>query len=224
MITYEDRRLVEEEIFRDLRNNPQYGLATFKLIYNLLSRIGPTEFLEHRFAHFTTRDINNHIDQNNLSIEMLQLLDLAFQYASELDKPTYYTTGQMSTYFGVSITTINNWLREKRISYQGMDDKPSYKQARIPDTAIYKAPNGKETLLREIIQEYERQKSLAPVYDEVERMKALVKVILAFEEKYGGKYDEVVARLGDPESSQDWKWTRDADEWCYVMKELAGER
>ncbi|WP_152396604.1 hypothetical protein [Paenibacillus guangzhouensis] len=224
MITYEDRRLVEEEFIRDIRSNPQYGLATFKLLYNLLSRISPAELIEHRFAHSTTSDVNNHIDQSNLSIEMIQLLDLAFQYASELDKPTYYTTGQMSTYFGVSITTINNWLREKRLSYQGMNDKPSYKQARIPDTAIYKAPNGKETILREIVQEYESQKSLAPDYDEVERMKALVKVILAFEEKYGGKYEDVVARLGDPESSHDWKWMRDADEWRYVMKEIAGDR
>jgi len=105
-----------------------------------------------------------------------------------------------------------------------MEDKQSFKQARIPDTAIYRAANGQETVIREIIQEYEHKKSLEPVYDEVERVKNLVQILLAFENKYGGKYEEAVARLGDPYSSDDWKWRRDADEWRYVMKEIARER
>ncbi|MFC5471565.1 hypothetical protein ACFPPD_23085 [Cohnella suwonensis] len=135
-----------------------------------------------------------------------------------------YTTGQIATYFGVSTTTINNWLRDKRIVYPGLDDKQSYKQARIPDTATYKSTNGKETVLREVIQEYEHQKALEPEYDEVDRMKSLVQALLTFEAKYGGKYEEVSARLGDPQSSADWKWARDADEWSYVIKEITRER
>jgi hypothetical protein len=108
--------------------------------------------------------------------------------------------------------------------YPGLDDKPSFKQARIPDTATYKSTNGQETFLREVIQEYEHKRALEPIYDEVERIKNLVQVLLTFEAKYGGKYEEVAARLGDPHSSEDWKWTRDADEWRYVMKEITRER
>ncbi len=225
VITYEDRKLVEEELFRDMQVNPKYGLAAFKLFYNLLNRISRSELLENRFSQYISQNkvVDNHT-QEELSDAFNQLLNLAFEYATEADKPFLYTTGQIATYFGVSTTTINNWLRDKRISYPAMEEKPSFKQARIPDTAIYRTTNGKETLLREVIQEYENQKALEPVYDEVERMKSLVQIVLTFESKYGGKYEEVVMRLGDPSSSADWKWNRDADEWRYVIKEITGER
>jgi|GEM_PF-1974792 len=224
MITNEERKLVEEEIFRDVQDNPRYGLAAFKFIYHLLRRIGTPEPLEQRFTELVSNSRNNREFSNDLAKDMQELLDLAFRYATEFEQPLYYTTGQIGTYFGVSTTTIHNWLRERRISYQGMDEKPSFKQARIPDIAIYKSPNGKPTMIREIVQERERQQVVEPPYDEVERIAALVKTMLAFEEKYGGKYHETAARLGDPESSSDWTWSRDAAEWRYVMQEIAGER
>jgi len=224
MISNAERKLLEQEILRDIESNPEYGLAAFKLIYNLLSRITPDQFPEHPFTLVNPADFKSNLLPSDLSQEMLQLLNTAFEYATDLEKPKYYTTGQISSYFGVSITTINNWLREKRISYNGMDDKPTFKQSRIPDTAIYKAPNGQESLLREVIQSYESRKEIEQTYDNLERIKELVNVMKAFEEKYGGKYEEVVARLGEPESSNDWQWSRDADEWRYVVKELVGER
>lgn len=217
VITYEDRKLVEDELSRDIKLNPKYGLAAYKLFYNLLLRIDDSELRDERLGSDTPT-------QEQLSDAFNQILQLAFKYATETEKPLFYTTGQMAAYFGVSITTINNWLRDKRIDYPGLEDKHSYKQARIPDSAIYRATNGKETVVREIIQEYEHQKALEPVYDEVERVKSLVQTLVAFETKYGGKYEEVVKRLGDPNVSDDWRWARDADEWRYVMKEIARER
>lgn len=215
MFSNEERKLVEEEIMRDLLDNPQYGLAAYKLIYSLLHKINPADFPELRDDRSLASGIKN---------EMVELLDSAFQYATNADKPSFYTTGQVSTYFGVSVTTVNNWLREKRISYQGMEQKPSFKQARIPDTAVYRTLNGKQTILREIVQEYETKKASEPVYDEIERIKELVKVIFSFEEKYGGTYQETLMRLGDPESTHDWTWSRDAKEWRFILKELTGER
>ncbi|WP_164821247.1 hypothetical protein [Paenibacillus koleovorans] len=207
-----------------MQDNPQFGIAAFKLLYNLLSRISPAQLHESPFAQSIPFHDKDTILQEDLSKEIVKLLDLAFQFASEQDKPLYYSTGQISTYFGVSITTINNWLREKRLSYPSMDNKPSFKQARIPDTAIYKAPNGNETILREIIAEYNCRKASEPVYQDVERVKELVKTMMVFEGNYGGTYEEVVVRLGDPALSTDWKWSRDAEEWRYLMREISGER
>lgn len=215
MFSNEERKLVEEEIMRDLIDKPRYGLAAYKLIYNLLNKINPADFPELRDDLSLAPGIKK---------EMVELLDLAFHYATNTDKPSYYTTGQVSTYLGVSVTTINNWLREKRISYQDMEQKPSFKQARIPDTAVYRTLNGKQTILREIVQNYEIKKASEPVYDEIERIKELVKVIFSFEEKYGGTYKETLMRLGDPESSQDWTWSRDAKEWRFILKKLTRER
>ncbi len=224
LITFEDRKLVEEELARDIQENQRYGLAAFKFIYRLLYRIDSSEELKRVYDTFMNQTHSGDSSREEFASAFNQLLQMAFEYAAASDKPLLYTTGQLAAYFGVSTTTINNWLRDKRISYPGMEDKPSFKQARIPDTAIYKSTNGRETVIREVIQEYEVRKSLEPVYDEVERMKELVKIVLAFETQYGGRYEEVEARLGDPSSSDDWKWARDADEWRYAMKEIARER
>ncbi|XID92296.1 hypothetical protein ACF3MZ_28150 [Paenibacillaceae bacterium WGS1546] len=221
MITYEERKIFEDELYKSISDNPQYSLATYKLLYHLLNRID-----KFALADINTIAIRNEMDHYNhdeLSDAFAELLKLAFEYAATSEKPLFYTTGQIATYFGVSTTTINNWLRDKRITYPGIDDKPSHKQARIPDTAVYTSTNGKETVIREVIQNYEYQKANEPAYDEVERIKSLVQTLMAFESKYKGTYEETVARLGDPSTSEDWKWTRDADEWRYVMKELTSE-
>lgn len=84
--------------------------------------------------------------------------------------------------------------------------------------------SGQVTVIREVAQTYAAQKSAEPLYDEVERMKQLVQTLTAFETRYGGNYKDIVSRLGDPESSDDWRWKRDADEWRYVMKEISRER
>ncbi|BBI31313.1 hypothetical protein [Cohnella abietis] len=224
VITYEDRKIVENEISRDIELNPQYGIAAFKFIYNLLNQIHHSDLLAQHFNPYINLNTLDSLTPKQLSDAFNQLLQLAFESSTEIEKPLLYTTGQIATYFGVSTTTINNWLRDKRILFPSMDDKQSFKQARIPITAIYRSTNGKETVIREVIQEYEYQKSQEPVYDEVERMKNLVQLLLTFESKYNGKYEEVVSRIGDPNSSDDWKWTRDADEWRYVMKEITGDR
>ncbi|MFB9276890.1 hypothetical protein [Cohnella cellulosilytica] len=216
MITIEERKIVEDEFYRTTKQNPQYSLAAYKLIYNLVHRIAPDSFAGH--------SVSDNLSPDELSAAFSQLLPLAFEYAAENDNSLQYTTGQLAAYFGVSTTTINNWLRDKRIIYPGMDDKPSFKQARIPDTAIYKSTNGQETVIREVIREYECKKAAEPRYNEVERMKGLVQTLLAFESKYNGTYEEAEARLGDPSSSEDWTWTRDADEWRYVIREIADER
>ncbi|MFC5401425.1 hypothetical protein [Cohnella soli] len=224
VITYEERKLVEDELHRNIQQNPLYGIATYKLIYNLLNRIRHTDLLDGYINELTHRSSLQNLSQEELNHSLSQLLQVAFEYATEADKPLVYTTGQLANYFGVSTTTINNWLREKRLAYPGMDNKQSFKQARIPDSAIYTSTNGKETILREVIQEYEYQKAQEPVYTEVDRMKNLVQTVLSFEALYGGKYEEVLARLGDPQSSNDWKWARDADEWRYVIREITRER
>jgi len=221
VITYEERKIVEDELYRNIEQNPKFSLAAYKLFYNLLKhRNSLSDTIQ---LHLPSPE-NHNINSEQLADAFAPLLQLVFECAAETDSPLLYTTGQIAAIFGVSTTTVNNWLRDKRIVYSGADDRPSFKQSRIPDTAIYRSTNGKETLLREVIQEYEYKKAKEPPYDEVERVKNLVQTLILFESKYGGKYEEAVTRLGDPQSSEDWTWTRDADEWRYVMREIAGER
>ncbi|WP_139840744.1 helix-turn-helix domain-containing protein [Gottfriedia acidiceleris] len=49
-----------------------------------------------------------------------EILNLLANVASNQDESvSEYTTGQLSTYFGVSVTTINNWFNDGRfISYK----------------------------------------------------------------------------------------------------------
>lgn len=224
MITYEERRLIEDELSRNIQLNPNYGMAAYKLIYQLIYRIRHSTPVGNSLDMYMDRITTGKLAPSELSDAFSQLIRVAFECAVESDRPLLYTTGQIAEFFGVSTTTVNNWLRNKRIQYPGMDEKPSYKQARIPDNAIYQSANGQVTVIREVAQTYDAQKSAEPLYDEVERMKQLVQTLMRFETQYGGNYKETVSRLGDPKSSDDWMWRRDADEWRYVMKEISRER
>jgi len=224
MITYEERRLVEDGLSREIQNNPEYGAAAYKLIYQLVNRIHRPAPNDNSLSQYMDRISAGILVPEELFTAFSQLIRVAFECATESDRPLLYTTGQIAEIFGVSTTTVNNWLRNKRIQYPDMVEKPSYKQSRIPDNAIYQSANGQVALIREVAQAYAAQKSAEPLYDEVERMKQLVQTLMTFETQYGGNYKETVSRLGAPESSDDWRWKRDADEWRYVMKEISREQ
>lgn len=224
MMTQEDRQLLEQSVLQFSQQRSPAGLATLKLIYGLLEHAGLTESEQSRLQRLKMLRSNDEQTQEDIAPEAVYLLHLAFQYTESSDTPIYYTTGQLAKIFGVSTTTINNWIRDKRIAYPDMENKQAFKQSRIPDNAVYTAPNGLESLVREAAQTYDAKQANRPPYDEIERMKELIRILLAFEAKYEGNYEAVVARLGDPAFAKDWRWRRDADEWLYVIGEIAGER
>ncbi|GFN32975.1 helix-turn-helix domain-containing protein [Paenibacillus xylaniclasticus] len=56
-------------------------------------------------------------------------------------------TGEVARFFGVSVATINNWINQGR--FIGVEKGERFKQARIPENAIYVAPTGVKSTVAE---------------------------------------------------------------------------
>lgn len=52
----------------------------------------------------------------------------------------------------------------------------------------------------------------------MQRSRELIKLIDFFEERYGGAYQEVVIKKGDPFKSEDWQWCREGKDWKKTPK------
>lgn len=48
----------------------------------------------------------------------------------------------------------------------------------------------------------------------------LIDTVVFFENRYEGTYEEVVAKRGNPEISDDWVWCREGKEWRSLIRDL----
>ncbi|MDI4649096.1 helix-turn-helix domain-containing protein [Cohnella hashimotonis] len=126
-----------------------------------------------------------------------------------------FTTGEAARFFGVSVATINNWINQGR--FQGVEKGERFKQARIPENAVYTAPTGANSTVAEVAQRYEseqarlgRNKPMTAVEELADRLNTVVH----FEEKYGGTWEETLAKKSDLTPSE----ARDAEQWVSLLK------
>lgn len=54
----------------------------------------------------------------------------------------------------------------------------------------------------------------------IERLKEIVRTVIFFEERYGGSYEQVMLEKGDPNTTGDWKWEREGEEWINYLVEI----
>lgn len=65
---------------------------------------------------------------------------------------TNYTTGELSKYFGVSITAINKWIDQG--SFIGVERLEKNKQIRISENTLWKSRNGNTIPVKQIVETY----------------------------------------------------------------------
>ncbi len=126
-----------------------------------------------------------------------------------------YSTREIARYFGVSITTINNWIAENR--FVGIQKSGPRKHARIPKNALWRTSEGEAIPVQEIIQAYE---ATAPrPHTPEDARKQHLKDLRRLETKYGGTFE---ATLGSrqPQSLEE---ERDTWEWQYVLNVLRSQ-
>lgn len=120
-----------------------------------------------------------------------------------------YTAEDIGRFFGVSIQTINDWIHQGRIL--GSKDSD-----RIPDTAIYVSSTGQRLTMKEAAGLYDletQRTTIQPLISEQE-LQEMLKDISFFEKKYGGRYDETLARKDNLTFEEE----RDSIEWKYLSK------
>lgn len=127
-----------------------------------------------------------------------------------------YTSGQLSNYFGVSITTIHNWIKEGR--FKGINKGEANKQIRIFDSTYWESSNGDLLKVKDIVDAWEKSKEESRVSDE-EEIKILKAEINAFEKKYGGRYEDTLKL----KKNKTYDESKDEDEWVYYLRRLIND-
>lgn len=127
----------------------------------------------------------------------------------------YYTTGELSTYFGVSITTINNWVNEGR--FVGVGRRKPHEQLKVSGDVKWKSRSGEVFNVSEIVKGWEDdQKSMGTNLYDFDEKAFLEKRISLYEQKYDGTYE---LTLGSKEKLLAEEHT-DAEAWNYYRRKL----
>nr|WP_286674443.1 helix-turn-helix domain-containing protein [Clostridium sp. ZBS14] len=120
-----------------------------------------------------------------------------------------YTTGELSKYFGVSITAINKWIDQGR--FIGVERLEKNKQVRISENTLWKSRKGNTIPVKQIVETYIEETS-----SNKERISAMKECIKFFENKYGGSFENVYKNKKDisPEDEANFR------EWEYLLSEI----
>lgn len=202
--------VIEKEIAIESSQNyfsGTHGKLLFKIISNYLENTSPELSGE-------LKNINESIflDESKMLTYSKIMIEYMANVAMKPKSNITYTTGQLARIFGVSITTINNWIREGR--FVGVESKEKNKQSRISENTIWKSSNGEEILIREIAELYKKH-NIENVSKE-EEQKILKDEIEFFENKYNGKYNETLLNKKDKTEEE----LLDESEWKYLLKRV----
>ena len=122
-----------------------------------------------------------------------------------------YTTGQLAKFFGVSVTTINNWIEQGR--FIGIKRESRNKQARIADSTLWRSDSNGLMPVRAVVEMWEAQYEGNKPVSKADEEKLVGEEIQFFEEKYGGKYGDTLINIANKSSEQQ----RDESEWKYWL-------
>jgi hypothetical protein len=163
---YEDTVLLFKVLAHALRNNEM-------LIHNFDESIfEQPELLKHNFYVLL---------QHALSVATAAPATESIRSTNALLKE--YTPSQLSKYFGVSTTTIFNWLKDKR--FVGVEVAGNNKHNRIPETTEFITSSGKRILVSEVVEMWEKQE--AETEHRIESpLDFYTRQIAYYEQKYGG--------------------------------------
>lgn len=206
--------IIPSLIAQQLDHQDQLQLSTFlKVLLKYIEKTSPAS-AEHLLQQIHLED--------DITVQQLQQyfqLILVHQINIATD-PTIsnkkYTTGDIARFFGVSVATINNWIHKGRIV--GVEKGERFKQARIPEDAIYLSTTGENITIKEASELYQTElerTSLRPT-TAIEEMKELIDAIYHYEQKYNGTYEEVVVTHTTMTSQQQ----RDFTEWQQLLRTL----
>lgn len=201
--------LLEKEIAIESSQNyfnGTKGKLLFKVISNYLAN---TSDLGNQL-----KDLDDTIFYDKEKLEEYSRVIISYMAdVTPKSKPTkIYTTGELSKFFGVSITTINNWIHEERLI--GLEAKEKYKQSRISENTLWKSPNGELIPVKEVVKMY-NQHNIADV-SKKEEEEILMSEVRFFENKYNGTYEETL----ENKENITYEEQKDRSEWLYLIRRM----
>lgn len=177
------------------------GIDVLKIIINYVAKTSSNQ------SELRTIDEQILKNENLMESYLNKAIDSMIEAAVE--EETSYTTGELSKYFGVSITAINKWIDKGR--FIGIERVERNKQIRIPENTLWKSRKGNAIPIKQIVETYVEE-----TFSDKERMNSMKEAIKFFENKYGGAFDDVHKNKKDmsPEDEANFR------EWEYLLSEI----
>lgn len=201
-----------DSITRNIFQNANDSMLLFKVLAIFLDKTNNNEL---QLSKLNEKALLN---EELLKAYYQELLTYMVNVATEEDQEVKeYSTGQLAKYFGVSITTINNWINEGK--FVGFKRKESNEQARIKGNVLWKSRTGKVYPVQEIVDEWEKenQELESPIDEKV----FLINQNAAYEIKYNGTYENTLGKKSLTEMSAQEE--SDVSVWRYFRKRLKDE-
>lgn len=213
--TYEKNEFIDKSIdslTEHIFQNTNDRMLFFKVLVNFIEKT------------------NNQFSYSSLSEQVLddgELLKVYYQEilkymadiaAAQQVEVIEYSTGDLAKYFGVSITTINNWIKDGR--FLGYKRNEINEHARIKGNTLWKAKTGKAYPVQEIVDEWVKDNLEANQNDENEKV-FLINQVAAFDIKYKGSFEQTLGKKHLREMTAQEE--SDASVWKYLLKRLNDE-
>jgi hypothetical protein len=223
MAISEAERKLFERVIAEVGSDPEKAGVTIKVLFNFLKKSTPVAIelnseVRSILEKYPYQGINK-----TLKEDLQKLGAILVHVAQEEEIGKTYSTGQLAKYFGVSITTINNWIAAGR--FLGVERPERNKQVRVSENTLWVSPAGEKIPVRDIVDSYERDQrdfvqDSANKNGKLDRIREIINTINFFESRYGKTYDEMVKEKGDPDVSEDWVWAREGKEWRLLLEEI----
>jgi len=212
LTTFEKREFVKRKgsLTKRILQDENESLLFFKVLVNFVDKTNVNRLNLSR--------LNESILENNEQVQIYfdQILEyMANIAAEESDFAPTYTTGQLAKYFGVSITTINNWINEGR--FVGVKRDETNKQVKISANTIYKSRNGEQYPISQVVQEYEaEQAELGENPNDFNEALFIINQLALYEDKYDGDFTKAFGSKSQEELSAEE--LTDVETWKYFLR------
>jgi DNA-binding transcriptional MerR regulator len=193
-----------DEIAFDLTESSSRTQTLFKDLSNLCSLVVPNcvdEKLESLIFN----------DKEKTKLYITQLYKGLMTYFEQVTLVKEYTTGDLSKFFGVSITTINKWVDEER--FKNAKRSAPNKQLRVSENDFWRDSRGSYIQVKNIVKEYEQQQKEDEKFTKEDERNALLKQIDRLKKKHGGSYEDTLM-VKEDKTSEDY---RDEAEWKFLL-------
>ncbi|NMO94944.1 helix-turn-helix domain-containing protein [Paenibacillus lemnae] len=176
------------------------------LVKNLLFTVKGAE----RYIHLW--DETCFLDRERLSEYASTLLQhISRESSSEHPSHVSFSTTEVAKYIGVTVQTVNTWIREGKIS--GVE-KERNRWTKIPEDAVITFAHGKAVPVSVLKANWEAENQEPQVDEAV----YLNKSIQEFEQKYGGPFEEI---FGDKTIRELTEEDTDASVWWSYKARLS---
>ncbi|WP_162515389.1 helix-turn-helix domain-containing protein [Paenibacillus pinistramenti] len=181
-------------------------LLTAALLKNLLFTVKGAE------QYIPLWDETSLLDKERLYAYASVLLQhISQESGNEQASTVSFSTTEVARYIGVTVQTINTWIREGKIS--GVE-KEGKRWTKIPEDSVVTFANGKAVSVSVLKANWEAENQ----EPEVDEVTYLEKSIKEFEQKYGGPLEQV---FGDKTIKELSEEDTDASIWWSYKARLA---